>query len=172
MGRHLSPRYGQVILVSGYPVLTAVNWSQHWCAICVQYQSSCAPRLARKCEIEHWFSCGADGRAGCGRCTVTWLPNFLGWVDLLTHGAPRARFARQSSAITVISAFRFANSLSIYPQHFACQRQIIINCTQNNVIGHTNTSVLMNYFILDPSCFVMTTKQREKTLQENSTKES
>ena len=25
MGRHLSPRYGQVILVSGYPVLTAVN---------------------------------------------------------------------------------------------------------------------------------------------------
>ena len=25
MGIHLSPRYGQVILVSGYPVLTAVN---------------------------------------------------------------------------------------------------------------------------------------------------
>ena len=27
----------------------------------------------------------------CGRtvirCTVTWLPDFLGWVDLLTHGA-------------------------------------------------------------------------------------
>ena len=62
MGRHLSPRYGQVILVSGYPVLTAVNWSQHWCAICVQYQFSCATKLARKCEIEHWFPCGADGR--------------------------------------------------------------------------------------------------------------
>ena len=30
---------------------------------------------------------------------VTSLPNFLGWVDLLTHGAPQARFARQSSAI-------------------------------------------------------------------------
>ena len=98
MGLHLSPRYGQVILVSGYPVLTTVNWSQHWCTICVQYQSSCATKLARKCEIEHWFSCGADGRAGCGRCTVTWLPNFLGWVDLLTHGAPQARFAHQSSA--------------------------------------------------------------------------
>ena len=64
MGRHLSPRYGQVILVSGYPVLTAVNWLQHWCTICVQYQSSCATKLARKCEIEHWFSCGVDGRAG------------------------------------------------------------------------------------------------------------
>ena len=97
MGQHLSPRYGQVILVSGYPVLTAVNWSQHWCAICVQYQSSCAPKLARKCEIEHWLPCGADGRAG-GRCTVTWLPNFLGWVDLLTHGALQARLAGQSSA--------------------------------------------------------------------------
>ena len=33
MGRNLSPRYGQVILVSGYPVLTAVNWWQHWCAV-------------------------------------------------------------------------------------------------------------------------------------------
>ena len=54
MGRHLSPRYGQVILVSGYPVLTAVNWSQHWCPICVHYQFSCALKLARKYEIEHW----------------------------------------------------------------------------------------------------------------------
>ena len=64
MGRHLSPRYDQVLLVSGYPVLTAVNWSQDWCAICLQYQSSCAPKLTRKCEIEHWLPCGADGRAG------------------------------------------------------------------------------------------------------------
>ena len=77
VGRHLSLRYGKVILVSGYPVLTAVNWSQHWCAIYV-------------CNL--W--CGRTG----GRCTVTWLPNFLGWVDLFTHGAPQARFARQSSA--------------------------------------------------------------------------
>ena len=54
--------------------------------------------------------------------------------------------------ITRISAFRLSNSKSIYPQHFACQRQIncctfIINCSQNNMIGHTNTSVLMNYFV-------------------------
>ena len=41
MGRHLSPRYGQVILVSGNPVLTAVNWSKHRCPICVHYQFSC-----------------------------------------------------------------------------------------------------------------------------------
>ena len=34
----------------------------------------------------------------CGRtvvrCTVTWLPNFLGWVDLLTQGALLARVSR------------------------------------------------------------------------------
>ena len=48
MGRHLSPRYGQVILVSGYPVLTAVNWSQRWFPICVHYQFSCALKLASK----------------------------------------------------------------------------------------------------------------------------
>ena len=25
---------------------------------------SCAPKLARKCDIEHWLPCGADGQAG------------------------------------------------------------------------------------------------------------
>ena len=29
--------------------------------------------------ILHWYAWGADGRSG-GRCTVTWLPNFLEWV--------------------------------------------------------------------------------------------
>ena len=83
MGRHLSPWYGQVILVSGYLVLTAVNWSQHWCAISFLL----APKVVRKCESKHWLSCGADGRRAGGRCTVTWLPNFLGWVDYLSYGA-------------------------------------------------------------------------------------
>ena len=52
MGQHLSPRYGQVILVSRYPVLTAINGTlmsngrEH-------YQFSCALNLARKYEIEH-----------------------------------------------------------------------------------------------------------------------
>ena len=33
MGQHLSLRYSQVTLVTGYSVLTAVNLSQHECAI-------------------------------------------------------------------------------------------------------------------------------------------
>ena len=55
IGRHPSLQYRQVILVSGYPVLTAVSWSQHWCPICVHYQFSCAPTLAGKYEIEYWL---------------------------------------------------------------------------------------------------------------------
>ena len=51
MGRHLSPRYSQVILVSGYLVLTAVNGSQHW-RVSVFLCSD--PKLARKYETEHW----------------------------------------------------------------------------------------------------------------------
>ena len=47
----------------------------------VQSAFSWAPKVARKCESKHWYACGADGRS------VTWLPNFLGWVDLFTPGA-------------------------------------------------------------------------------------
>ena len=54
MGRHLSPPYSQVRLVSGYLVLTAVNWSQHWCPICVSVFLCSDPKLARKYETEHW----------------------------------------------------------------------------------------------------------------------
>ena len=65
MGWHLNPRYGQVILVSRCPVLTAVKWWQHWCAI-------------------SFLLCPQTS------CMVVWLPNFLGWVDILTHAAPLA----------------------------------------------------------------------------------
>ena len=53
----------------------------------VQLVFSWAPKLAKKCESKHWFPCGADRRS-VARCTVTWLPNFLEWVDLLSYGAP------------------------------------------------------------------------------------
>ena len=99
MGRHLSPRYGQVILVSGCPVLIAVNWSQHWCAACA-ISFLLGSQTRAKSVSKHWFSCGGDGRRSVGRCTVTWLPNFLGWVDLLSNGAPRA----WSSAIIMLTS--------------------------------------------------------------------
>ena len=98
MGENVSPRHGQVILVSGYPVLTAVNWSQHWCAICVQYQFSCATKLASVRLNIGFHVVRTDGRKG-GRCTVTWLPNFLGWVDFLSYGAPLARASGAWSSV-------------------------------------------------------------------------
>ena len=103
MGRHLSPRYGQVILVSGYPVLTAVNWSQHWRAICVQYQSSCAAKVAMNIGCPVVRTDGLSGGRAGGRCTVTWLPNFLGRVVFfifLPMVLRCARLARESSAKT------------------------------------------------------------------------
>ena len=51
MGQHLSLQYGQVILITGYPILTAFNLSQHECAIS---GCTCAPKLVRKCEMDGW----------------------------------------------------------------------------------------------------------------------
>ena len=78
MGRHLSPRYSQVILVSGYLVLTAVNWSQHWCPICVSVFLCSDPKLAKKYEIEH---CSRSSK------TINWsadsfqINHVTRWVD-------------------------------------------------------------------------------------------
>ena len=63
-----------------------------------------ARKVARKCESKHCYACSADGRSGVavGRRTVTWLPNFCRMgrlLHFLTHGAPLARFARESFAI-------------------------------------------------------------------------
>ena len=78
MGRHLSPPYIQVILVSGYSAWqlsidhNIVNdiWNKSYmncgneidktliCNVCA-ISVSCIPKLARKCEIEHWCTCGA-----------------------------------------------------------------------------------------------------------------
>ena len=110
MDRHLSRRYGQVILVSGYLVLTAVNWSQHWNAISYSW----APKVVRKCESKHWLSCGADGRSAGGRCTVTWLPNLLGWVDLLSYGAP------PTCALRARVELRYKNLYLILKRNVSC----------------------------------------------------
>ena len=73
--------------------------------------------------ILHWYACGADGLSGgrsVGRCTVTWLPNFLGWVvyipHFLTHGAPlRALRAREHLYYTLHYTTGASNSLTTAP---------------------------------------------------------
>ena len=120
MGRHRSPRYGQVILVSGYPVLTAVNWSQHGCAT-----SGCtwASKLVRKCEIKYWFPYGAFGRS----VKVRWLPNFLGWVDLLSYGAPPTRaWSSTIKAHLITSLLYYCNFHALSWTSFARAARLII----------------------------------------------
>ena len=98
MGRHLSPRYGQVILVSGYPVLTAVNWWKHWCPTCVHYQFSYAPKLARKYEIERWSR---------SRKTINWVSDRfqINHVTSMSwHMSPRYRHGILVSGYPVLTA--------------------------------------------------------------------
>ena len=60
-----------------------------------------APKVARKCEIEHWFACGADERS-LGRSVyghgITKFSRMGSLPHCLTHGAPQASFAGESSA--------------------------------------------------------------------------
>ena len=105
MGRHLSPRYGQVILVSGCPVLTAVNWWQHLCLLmCNQLSPGLwAPKVARKCESKHWYVCGADGRPAAGRAVyghvITKFSRMVGftypWWSAGALRAPELRYELQ-----------------------------------------------------------------------------
>ena len=46
-----------------------------------------APKLARKCEIKHWYACGADvGKVGRSVYRHV-IANFQGWIDFLSYGA-------------------------------------------------------------------------------------
>ena len=75
--------------------------------------------------ILHWYACGADGRS-LARCTVTWLPNFLGWVDyriFLPMVLCCARFARESSAKNTRIHFKVTFSLSSISSASFCGRQ-------------------------------------------------
>ena len=46
--------------------------------------------------------CLRCGRTAGGRCTVTWLPNFQGWVDSLRDGAPPTHALRARGAPLII----------------------------------------------------------------------
>ena len=56
-------------------------------------------------------------------------------------------------------------------QHFNYSSTSIINCIQTHVIAHTNTSVLMAYFVLDyklPYCYIT----KRKNIREDNTNKS
>ena len=60
-------------------------------------------------------------------------------------------------------------------QHFACQPHTnsstsIIKCTQTHVIAHTNTSVLMTYFVLDYKLLYCYITKRKNIREDNTNK--
>ena len=70
----------------------------------MQYQSSFAPRLARKCENKHWFTCGADGWAG-GRAV---------YCHVITKFSGMGRFTYpwcSAGALSAIKRFHEENSI-------------------------------------------------------------
>ena len=83
----------------------------------MQAASSWAPKVARKCESKHWYICGADGRAAGGRAVYGHMITKFSRMGRFTyHGAPQARFARQSSAI--ILPYTNQSKMKIEPQHY------------------------------------------------------
>ena len=49
--------------------------------------------------ILHWYACDADGRSVYGH-VITKFSRMVRLLHFLTHGAPLARFARETSAMT------------------------------------------------------------------------
>ena len=88
MGQHLSPRYGQVILVSGY-LFWQLSIDHN---VDVQSVSSWAPKVVRKYESKHWLSCGADGRRSVvGVRSRDYQFFWDGYITLAMGLYPRAR---------------------------------------------------------------------------------
>ena len=84
-GEHLSPRYRQMILVSGYSVSTAVNWSQHWCALSVFLCFQTTWKVWDWILVSLW--CGRTVGRGHGHEITKFsrmgrLPHFLARVEL------------------------------------------------------------------------------------------
>ena len=75
MGRYLSLRYGQVIPGQRIPCFDSCQLitTFSWTLMCNQFSPG-LPNIG--CPVVR-----TEARA-VGRRTVTWLPNFLGWIDL------------------------------------------------------------------------------------------
>ena len=88
LGNGLFPLSAFVFIYSLAVTRLAIRFSAKITASCIRGCHTC-------CLSYFTLVCLWCGRTVAdGRCTVTWLPNFLGWVDLLTHGAPLASASR------------------------------------------------------------------------------
>ena len=79
--------------------------------------------------ILHWYACGVDGRSG-GLCTVTSLPNFLGWVVYCAFSYPWCSTC-ESSAINLVFVWRAV-----------CQKHTLTVDNDCTSCGHQSTCLL------------------------------
>ena len=102
MSWHRSLRYGHVILLSGYPVLTAVNWPFCECAI---IQDVDLPRHAWDALSSLLIVSPTPPLQSVDACapSIPWQPNEKRLTIFYEYGAlSHARFARMSPAIEMI----------------------------------------------------------------------
>ena len=64
--------------------------------------------------ILHRYACGKEGRS-LARCTVTWLPNFLGWVDYHISLAMGLRALSSANETSTPIKFIFGLSKPLVP---------------------------------------------------------
>ena len=90
----------------------------------VQLASSWVPKVVRKCESKHWFSCGADGRAAGGRVAVyghvntkfSGMDSFSKLWGSAHARASRARGAPLSTALYIYDCLYPSVSREILPR--------------------------------------------------------
>ena len=87
----------------------------------MQLASSWVPKVVRKCESKHWFSCGTDGRAASGRVAVYGhvITKFSGmgrFTKLWGSAHARARGAPLSTALYIYDCLYPSVSREVLPR--------------------------------------------------------
>ena len=107
MSRHLSPRYGHVIPVSGCQ--STKTWMRN-----IRLK---APTLYIRCDISHWFPCGGDEQ------TDVRPRDYQSFSDIF--------FAMRGSArVRVELSYRFLTYVWI---HFCLLRSLVLTATTNQL---------------------------------------
>ena len=126
-------------------LISALRFSPYWLLSCdtggyaISRQNTLELHLGcHTCWLSflYWYAGGEDGRS-LARCTVTWLPNFLGWVDLLIHGAPLAH----AWAPLYIGNYKTNRKLFVTMDWWQCcdpkRRKLLPHLWQEILLPHT-----------------------------------
>ena len=106
-----------------------------------------APTLARKCDISHWFLCGADGLADGQLLILDRLTNFLSCGELRSH-ALRARVEHRYNCLKLKGIYPFADIDECTTNIHSCD----VNASCNNTIGSHNCTCNSGFYGSGQEC--------------------